>query len=1072
MRRTISSNDLVTKLSSAPTRKSRPLERVVAAAAALLALGGQAAHATTYGFAPIAGNAVVLDHTNGTGGNARFFNPTSVAVDSSGNIYVADGGDHTIRKVTSGGTVTTLAGSSGQAGSTDGTGSGALFLYPYAVAVDASGNVYVADSGNNNIRRITPAGNVNTLAGNAGLTGSANGTGTAALFNQPQGITVDGSGNVYVSDTNNCTIRKVTAAGVVTTLAGNAGQAGSSNGTGSAALFNYPAGLGVDASGNVYVADFDNDTIRMVTPAGVVTTLAGTAGVSGSANGAGGAAQFNHPLAVALDGSGNVYVADTSNQLVREITAGGNVSTLAGTAGIGGRADGSGAAAQFFYPAGVASTASGVLYVADTGNHTLREVASGSVSTFAGSAGSPGIANGTGTQALFDYPHGVAVNGSGSVYIADSGNNLIRLSTSAGVVTTFAGSGLAGSADGAAGAASFNAPAGVAVDGGGNVYVADTGNSTIRKVAPGGAVTTFAGVSGQTGSSDGTGSAALFNQPQGLAVDTAGNVYVADTNNDTIRKITSGGTVTTLAGAAGQTGTGDGAGGSARFNHPYAVAVDGSGNVYVADFNNATIRMINTSNTVSTLAGTGGETGFTDGTGFAARFNQPYAVAVDGSGNVYVADTYNRAIRAITPSGVVSTLNGSECRFYYPQGIASTSSGTLFVADGDNQAISMGGAAIAPPADAPVASQTITSGANATFSVSVSDPTITFQWQTSTNSGTSWTNVSDGSSFSGSETDSLTVNDPSSTMSGDEFHVLLTNAAGTSTSAAATLTVGSSGGGGGGYTGSVRLANLSTRAVVGTGGNILIPGIYISGSGTEQLLIRADGPALTQYGVSGVLEQPTLSVFDSAGTMIASNTGWGTNADPSQISSVSAQVGAFALPAGSADCALIANLSAGSYTVQISGVNGSTGVALAEVYEVSTSGSARLANLSTRAVVGTGGNILIPGIYIEGSGTEQLLIRADGPALTQYGVSGVLEQPTLSVFDSAGTMIASNTAWGTGPDASQIPGISASVGAFALTEGSADCALLVTLAPGSYTIQIAGVDSSTGVALAEVYEIQ
>jgi hypothetical protein len=205
--------------------------------------------------------------------------------------------------------------------------------------------------------------------------------------------------------------------------------------------------------------------------------------------------------------------------------------------------------------------------------------------------------------------------------------------------------------------------------------------------------------------------------------------------------------------------------------------------------------------------------------------------------------------------------------------------------------------------------------------------------------------------------------------------------------------------------------------------------------------------------------------------MIASNTGWGTNTNASQIASVSAQVGAFPLAAGSADCALIVNLSPGSYTVQISGVNGATGVALAEVYEVSSSGSARLANLSTRAVVGTGGNILIPGIYISGSGTEQLLVRADGPALTQYGVSGVLAQPTLSVYDSAGTMIASNTGWGTNADPGQITSVSAQVGAFALAAGSADCALLVSLQPGSYTIEIAGVGGSTGVALAEVYEV-
>jgi hypothetical protein len=310
-------------------------------------------------------------------------------------------------------------------------------------------------------------------------------------------------------------------------------------------------------------------------------------------------------------------------------------------------------------------------------------------------------------------------------------------------------------------------------------------------------------------------------------------------------------------------------------------------------------------------------------------------------------------------------------------------------------------------------------------------------------------------------------------MSGDLFRVQLTNPAGTSESGTATLTVSGSagGGGGGGYTGSVRLTNLSTRADVGTGGNILIPGLYISGSGTETLLFRGDGPALTQYGVSGVLAQPTLSVFDSAGTLVASNTGWGTNTNAAQITSVSAQVGAFPLAAGSADCALIANLSAGSYTVQISGVNSSTGVALAEVYEVSSSGSARLANLSTRADVGTGGNILIPGFYVAGTGTEQLLVRADGPALTQYGVSGVLAQPTLSVFDAAGTLVASNTGWGTNTDPAQITSASAQVGAFPLAAGSADCALIVNLQPGSYTIQISGLGSSTGVALAEVYEI-
>jgi hypothetical protein len=205
--------------------------------------------------------------------------------------------------------------------------------------------------------------------------------------------------------------------------------------------------------------------------------------------------------------------------------------------------------------------------------------------------------------------------------------------------------------------------------------------------------------------------------------------------------------------------------------------------------------------------------------------------------------------------------------------------------------------------------------------------------------------------------------------------------------------------------------------------------------------------------------------------LVASNTGWGTGPNAAQIPGISASVGAFPLTTGSADSALVASLTAGSYTVQISGVSNTQGVALAEVYEVSATGTARLANISTRAAVGTGGNILIPGIYIAGSGTEELLIRADGPALTQYGVAGVLAQPVLSVFDSTGALVATNTGWGTGPDASSIPGLSASVGAFPLATGSQDCALVVHLQPGPYTIQISGLASSTGVALAEVYEI-
>jgi len=323
--------------------------------------------------------------------------------------------------------VTTLAGTAGSIESTDGTGAAARFKKPYGVAVDAAGNVYVADTNNHTIRKITSAGVVTTLAGTAGSIESTDGTGAAARFNYPGGVAVDAAGNVYVADTINHLIRKITSAGVVTTLAGTAGSFGSADGTGAAARFEYPYGVAVDTAGNVYVADTDNSTIRKISPGGVVTTLAGTAGTPESDDGTGAAARFKYPSGVAVDAAGNVYVADRNNHLIRKITSGGAVTTLAGSAGTSGSTDGTGAAARFNFPWGVAVDAAGNVYVADSFNYTIRKITSGGVvTTFAGSAGSFGSTDATGAAASFNQPAGVAVDTAGNVYVADYGNNTIR----------------------------------------------------------------------------------------------------------------------------------------------------------------------------------------------------------------------------------------------------------------------------------------------------------------------------------------------------------------------------------------------------------------------------------------------------------------------------------------------------------------------------------------------------------------------------------------------------------------------------------------------------------------------
>jgi hypothetical protein len=283
---------------------------------------------------------------------------------------VADIRTHLIRKITAAGVVTTLAGTAGISGSTDATGTDATFYNPDGVAVDASGTVYVADSGNHLIRKITSAGVVTTLAG-TGSPGRANGTGTAASFNYPTRVVLDAGGTLYVSDTLNSLIRKITAAGVVTTLAGS-GSTGSTDGTGTAASFGNPQDLAVDASGTVYVADTGNNLIRKITAAGVVTTLAGS-GRAGSTNATGTAASFDTPYGVAVDSSGTLYVSDTGNNLIRKITAAGVVTTLAGS-GSAGSTNGTGTAASFSTPSGLTMDASGALYVADFRNNLIRKI--------------------------------------------------------------------------------------------------------------------------------------------------------------------------------------------------------------------------------------------------------------------------------------------------------------------------------------------------------------------------------------------------------------------------------------------------------------------------------------------------------------------------------------------------------------------------------------------------------------------------------------------------------------------------------------------------------------------------
>ena len=716
-------------------------------------------------------------YANGIGASASFNGPLGIAFNPVDNsLVVAEFLGYRIRRVTLDGRVSLIAGT-GTAGDTDGAGNVAQFRRPFGVVVDGNGVIYVSESSGHRIRKIVFTGDdptdpshymVSTLAG-SGVAEFADGIGTAARFNTPCGLAISANGTIYVADQGNRRIRRVSPAGEVVSIAGT-GVSGVVDGSGDTAQFSAPYGI-VWVNGSLIVSETVHvlRQVRLKEPnaaegrasSWIVQTLAGSPGVSGSGDGSGVDARFNVPRLLAADRGGNIYVADAYNHKVRKVTpnsgffpvglAIGSTSTepvqLSNADGVTPNSD-FGANLPFITydevlpPDGVSSSKEWWFVVPEgvtAFEFTVRvetvtpglippssEAGAGSsfvlVRTLAGKVDSYGFANGTPSQARFFKILGIAVDARGNIYLADEGNHAIRVITASGVVGTVAGNvgaPVVGDVDGLGSSARFRWPMGIAVTPDGSVlYVADTFNYKIKRIEiSSGAdptnpdnwtVSTIAGT-GMAGKDDGTGNVATFNKPYGVALDRAGNVYVTEYVGNRVRRLQfKGGNpnsptswqVSLVAGdnsdAVGASGNTDGTGNAARFNNPRGITVDRSGNLYVADTSNYRIRKITnplgaSGGTVSTFAGS--TQGYADGTGTSAKFYSPYGITVDSAGYLYVADTYNHRIRQISPAGVVRTVAGSgaagsvdgagnEARFYCPWCIAVDTAGNLYVSDG------------------------------------------------------------------------------------------------------------------------------------------------------------------------------------------------------------------------------------------------------------------------------------------------------------------------------------------------------------------------------------------------------
>ena len=627
---------------------------------------------------------------SGDGGparNAQLNNPLGIAVDSAGNVFIADSTNNRIRKVSSDGIITTVAGDGTPGSSGDGGPAiTAQLLVPGGVAVDGAGNLFFAQGGRSmtetgGIRKVSPDGIITTVAV----------TSSQAVF-YSRSLAADKAGNLFIADAVNGRVRKLSSDGMITVVAGNGSQGYSGDGGPAinAQLFN-PNAVALDSLGNLFIADYANQRIRKVDSGGTITTVAGTGqGLfegPGGYSGDGGpaiAAQLNGPSGVAADGAGNLFIADTFNSRIRKISSSGTISTVAGNgfysySGDGGPATG----AQLYNPTGVAVDRSGNVFIADALNNRVRKLSSSGVITTVAGNGPPCPAfpgtlvpppvpscgaysgnEGSATSTQLNSPGGVAVDSAGNLFIADFGNKRIRKVSPDGIISTVAGT------------EGVLSPL-VVVDTAGDLFFADLGNGRVLKLSPDGTITAIAGSSACdpdyicSSGDGGPATDAQLTGPVGLAVDKAGNVFISDAGR--IRKVSLDGIITTVAGCSPVCTSGLGDGGPAPSAHinPYGIAVDSAGNLFIADSGNNRVRKVSPDGIITTVAGDGGCAFSFPGICFSgdggpatnAELNQPSAVAVDGAGNLYVADTGNGAVRLLQPIGPplspALTVNGA-----------------------------------------------------------------------------------------------------------------------------------------------------------------------------------------------------------------------------------------------------------------------------------------------------------------------------------------------------------------------------------------------------------------------------
>jgi hypothetical protein len=931
--------------------------------------------------------------------------------DTKGNTYLAEPGFNWISVVRPSGVREPFAATSPVNTPNAGSGGPAqncFISFPRGVTADSSGKVYFTDQGSRVWSVDTGTGIATVIAGNgtAGFSGDG-GPSVSAVVGDTTHITGDGNGTIYFVDFNQVNggvhIRKITPDGTITTAAGNGTQGFSGDGgPATQAEFNFGSpdlgNLALDPSGNLFVADTENQRIRRVdAKTGTITTVAGPTGPAGFA--------LTNLFAVATDSHGNIYYGynpGITATIVEIDPTGKFLASYGGKPGSSNDGTAVAGAALGGYVSDIGIDPDGNIDFSNGDPAQVRRLnlSTGLLETVAGVGVHPIGENGPAVATVLGITNGdLAFLPTGELLVGDSTQYLLRQIDTSGNISTLAGYGVTPPQPDQMPVVALDAhvyPVAIRTDAAGQIYLSDVGS--IYRIDLGGYMNLFAGAMSQFGYSGdgGPATAALLNEPWDIAFDSAGNMFIADAGNNRVRRVDAvTGDMTTVAGSGpvnppehyksngDGSDTGDGGPATqATLDSPYGVALDANDNLYISSGNfPGYIRKVDAQTGIITT--------------FATIQGSLSKLTFDGAGNIYTMVNSQDLMR-IDPSGNQTTIAGGNV-----QGFSG---------------------------DGGPASQALLAG--------------------------------------GYQASGLTID-----AQGDIYFIdgqnLRVRAIRRGAVPAAVIAPANPG----------HLVNLSCRALVGAGASQLIVGFTVSpgSAGTEPLLIRASGPALASFGVAGTLADPQLTLNSTSGVIAADN-GW---AGDTQVASAAASVGAFpwTVPT-SHDSGLVQSLPGGGYTAQIAGSSGDTGVALAEVYDATQAGaytpsSPRLVNLSARVNVGTGGNILIAGFVIGGTTAKTVLIRGSGPALAAFGVPGTLADPKLQLYhsnsDGSSTLLQSNTGWGGNP---RITSTAASVGAFPWgTAATPDSAILASLAPGSYTAQVSGASGDTGVALVEVYDV-